>query len=153
MAVSMEGQDHMLTYTKCGTKTTDKDPRACVGNTGADPVIEITRLGDNPLFGFSKPVRNGDYTNAVVGPNNTFIVGAQFATSKIYTTSSGYRQNWGEALPLCSIPHRLPPFFPPPALPLSLSLSLSPSLPLSLSPSLSVTSEEGMHTLASTPVL
>eukprot|EP00884_Botryococcus_braunii_P015387 jgi/Botrbrau1/2531/Bobra.0079s0019.1 len=65
------------------------------GVGGAEPVIEITRMGENPLFGFSKPVRNGDYTNAVVGPNNTFIVGAQFATSKVYTTSSGYRQNWG----------------------------------------------------------
>lgn len=67
--------------------------------TGDPPVIEITRAGEGPLLGFSKPIRNGDYTNAIVGPDNTFYVAAQFATSKVYTTSSGYKQNWGSAPP------------------------------------------------------
>jgi len=69
-----------------------------IGPGGPGPVL-VPRPSPQPLFGFSSPMRNGDYTGATAtGDGKTVWLGAQSASGFVHVTASGAKTNWATQL-------------------------------------------------------
>ena len=69
-----------------------------IGPGGPGPVL-VPRPATQPLFGFSSPMRNGDYTGATAsGDGKTVWLGAQCASGFVHVTASGSKTNWATQL-------------------------------------------------------
>jgi hypothetical protein len=69
-----------------------------IGPGGPGPIL-VPRPSTQPLFGFSSPMRNGDYTGATAtGDGKTVWLGAQCASGFVHVTAAGARTNWATQL-------------------------------------------------------
>lgn len=69
-----------------------------IGPGGPGPIL-VPRPAPQPLFGFSSPMRNGDYTGATAsGDGKTVWLGAQCASGYVHVTASGSKTNWATQL-------------------------------------------------------